>query len=73
MYRLGLDSDHEAELTINITIAGVRYVCQYLCWQRIFCINMFLLRAEDLEAEHIITVTNSVGERNYTLRFVIQG
>ena len=33
---------------------------------------MFLLRAEDLEAEHTITVTNSVGERNYTLRFVIQ-
>ena len=25
VYRLGVESDHEAELTINITIAGVRW------------------------------------------------
>ena len=25
VYRLGVESDHEAEITINITIAGVRW------------------------------------------------
>ena len=32
-------------------------------------LRILAISEEDLEAEHIVTVTNSVGSQNYTIQF----